>query len=67
MTTRDEYRRRNLIHAASVGMKANAEAALDRLYDHAHPPLWLMDLLQGIVDRGERVCPELAAHRDECK
>lgn len=62
-----EYLRRNELHCASIGMKANAEAALKRLDGHTRQPMWLVQLLQGIVDRGNRVCPEMAAHRDEIR
>ena len=62
-----EYLRRNLLHASSIGMKANAEAALKRLRAHSRPPKWLLKSLEGIVERGERVCPEMAKHRDEVK
>ena len=61
----EEYLRRNLIHAASVGMKENAQASLRRLRTQKSPPGWLIKSLEGIVERGERVCPELAARRDE--
>jgi len=30
-------------------------------------PMWLVRMLEGIVERGERVCPEMAAHRSEVK
>ena len=62
-----EYLRRNLIHAASIGMKGNAEYALRRLSSHQAPPLWLLNTLAEIVERGEKVCPELAAHRNEVR
>lgn len=65
MSETEEYLRRNLIHASAVGMKANAQYALDRLNTHKSAPLWLLDTLAGIVERGEKVCPELAAHRNE--
>lgn len=61
----DEYLRRNLLHCASVGMKANAEAAAKRIRETRRPSKWLLRLLDGIVERGERVCPEMAKHRDE--
>ncbi len=67
ITDMDEYLRRNLLHASSVGMKANAEAALKRLDGLTRQPMWLVRMLEGIVERGERVCPEMAAHRDETK
>lgn len=60
-----EYLRRNKVVAASIGMKANAEAAAKRLRSTAQPPKWLLELLDGIVERGEQVVPEVAKHRDE--
>jgi len=65
MTEENEYLRRNVILASSIGMKANAQAALKRLDSLSRQPMWLVRLLEGIVERGERVCPELVAHRDE--
>lgn len=62
-----EYLRRNELHAASLGMKANAEAALRRLDSLSRQPMWLVRLLEGIVDRGEQVCREMSAHRDEIR
>lgn len=61
----DEYLRRNLLHAASCGAEANARAARDRLMLSKKQPKWLVELLDGIIDRAHRVSKEMAAHRDE--
>lgn len=63
--TLDEYLRRNLLHASSVGALANAEAALERVRRWKSQPKWLVELLKGIIERAGRVEPEMAAHRDE--
>lgn len=63
----EEYLRRNLLHCSSVGAEANAKAALARLATWKSPPKWLMTSLQGIIDRCEKVAPEMAKHRDEIK
>ena len=62
-----EYLRRNLLYCASVGAAAGAETALERLRCHKRPPLWLVAVLEGILDRATRVSKEMAAHRDEVK
>lgn len=61
----DEYLRRNLLHASSVGANANAKFAKDRLLKTKRPSKWLIEILSGIIDRTERVHKEMAAHRDE--
>lgn len=60
-----EYLRRNMLHAASIGAHANAVAAVKRLNAMKRQPAWLVDLLDGIIDRTSRVSFEMAAHRDE--
>ena len=62
----DEYLRRNLAVCKAVGLVANARVAHERLCQRKNGcELWLGELLCGIIDRGERVAEELAAHRDE--
>lgn len=61
----DEYLRRNLIHASAVGAEANAKAALQRVSGWSNPPKWLVAALEGIIERCEKVAPEVARHRDE--
>lgn len=62
MTT--EYLRRNLLVAKAIGARANAGAALDRLKSHKRPQKWLLDYLQGIVDRCEPLPADLAQWRN---
>lgn len=61
----DEYLRRNLLVAKSIGITANVGVALKRLEEQSMPPKWLIGLLKGIVDRNLLIPRELAAHRDE--
>ncbi len=66
MTKRlSEYLRRNQLHAASVGTRENTRAILDRLRTHRKPSRWLVELLEGILERAGRVSSEMARHRDE--
>jgi hypothetical protein len=58
-----EYLRRNLLVCKAVGANANAKAALGRLKLQKSPPRWLMDSLQGIIDRTEELGPALACYR----
>lgn len=59
-----EYLRRNLLVASAVGAKANAEAALSRLQAHKRAPWWLKELLQGIIERTDKLPTDLAQWRD---
>lgn len=61
----DEYLRRNLIHASSVGIAAGADAALKRLATMKRPPKWIVESFTGIAERAAKVHPEVARHRDE--
>lgn len=60
-----EYLRRNTIHCASVGARAGAESALERLGKLRKRPKWLVEVLEGIASRAARVASEMASHRDE--
>jgi hypothetical protein len=40
-----EYLRRNLIHATTVGTRANLSYAIKRLEQQSRPPKWLVGLL----------------------
>ncbi len=64
MIDRDEYLRRNLLHAKSLGVKANASAALKRLEMQANPPKWLVAALRGILERADPLPADLARWRD---
>jgi hypothetical protein len=61
----ETYGRRNLLHAKSVGALAGAEAALFRLLTLRRQPRWLVETLEGIVERARPVANEMARHRDE--
>lgn len=61
----EEYQRRNLLHASSVGANANARHALGKILEQKRPAKWLIKSLEGIIERTERVHHEMAAHRDE--
>lgn len=62
----EEYLRRNLLHCASIGALASVETALTRFRQMKRkPPKWLIELLEGAVERSQRVSREMAAHRDE--
>ena len=60
----EEYLRRNLIHASSVGSTAAFAKAIERLSKTKNPPKWLMEMLRGGLERAEKVCPEVAKWRD---
>jgi len=62
-----EYLRRNLIHAKSVGVCGNLEAALIRLQASKSPIKWLIENLKGSLGRAKVVSGEMAKHRDETK
>ena len=65
MADMKEYLRRNNLVAKSIGIQANANAALDRLNNQKRPPKWLINTLQGIIDRSEPLPSDLAKYRDE--
>lgn len=61
----NEYSRRNLLHASSVGAHANARTARKRLLETKRPQKWLIALLDGVIERAAKVESEMAKHRDE--
>lgn len=61
----EEYLRRTQLHAAACGANANAITARSRILDLKKYPIWLVNLLDGIIDRTGRVASEMAKHRDE--
>lgn len=63
MPINPEYLRRNLLVCKAVGANANAKAALNRLNHQKQPPRWLVEALQGIIDRTEELGPALACYR----
>lgn len=67
MQALEEYLRRNMLHASSVGAAANSRVALKRINGWKNPPKWLVEALEGIAIRCENVHPEMAKHRDEIK
>ena len=60
----DEYLRRNLLVAKAIGIRANAEAAKARLLATKKPPRWMIDVLNGIVERAKPLPADLATFRD---
>lgn len=63
MPVNPEYLRRNLLVCKAVGANANAKAALQRLQAQRRPAKWLVNYLQGIIDRTESLPGELACYR----
>ena len=61
----ERYGRRNLLHCKAVGALANARAARDKLTMLKRPPKWMVEYLDGIVERLVPVADEMAKHRDE--
>lgn len=61
----DEYLRRNLLHASSVGANSNSKHALERVLKQKKPAKWLIKSLESIIERTEKVHHEMAKHRDE--
>ena len=59
------YGHRNLLHCKAVGALAGAEAALQRARATKRSPRWLVECLEGIVERARPVANEMAKHRDE--
>lgn len=66
MAINPEYLRRNLLVCKAIGANANAKAARDRLLKLKRPQQWLIDYLDGIVDRTEDLGPALACYRSAC-
>jgi hypothetical protein len=60
----EEYLRRNLVHAGSVGVRAGISNALDRLEATKRPPKWLVAQLAGLLGRAEKSSAELAKWRN---
>jgi hypothetical protein len=58
-----EYLRRNLLVCKAIGANANAKGALKRLKATKRPAQWMLDYLQGIIDRTEELGPALACYR----
>ena len=62
-----EYLRRNLVHASSVGARANLQWILKRLRERQHNPKWLMKALMGVGRRIGDLPEEIAKYRDQVK
>jgi hypothetical protein len=60
----EEYLRRNLLHCSSLGVRAGLSNVIDRLRAQKRPPKWLLEQLQGCLDRAEKVHPEMAQWRN---
>jgi hypothetical protein len=67
MNNIDEYLRRNLIHAKSVGIGAGLKSSISRLENNKNSPKWLINTLKGLHERSLPVASECAKHRDEVK
>lgn len=63
MSVNPEYLRRNLLVCKAIGAHENAKAARTRVLAWKRPPVWLVDALDGIIDRTEGLAPELACYR----
>ena len=60
----NEYLRRNLLHAGSIGAYVTTVKTLERLQNLKRPPVWLVEALQGIESRTKKLPHELAQWRD---
>lgn len=60
----EEYLRRNLVHASSVGALANTRAALARARSVRSMPKWMIEALEGIEERAAKVPQDMAAWRN---
>lgn len=63
----DEYLRRNLVHAKSVGVLYGIKTIVDRLDKQKRKPKWMMNILNREMIKANVVAHEIAAHRDEIK
>ncbi len=61
----DEYLRRNVLHASSLGATAAARVALERLGKMKRPPKWIVDAFKSVQERTEPLSPDLARWRNE--
>lgn len=61
----DEYIRRNMLHAASLGAATNLKHVRERLSGRKNVPYWLKEELADIQKLINPLPAELAAHRDE--
>lgn len=60
----EEYLRRNLVHAGSVGVVAGLEVAIKRLGGMKSAPKWLKELLASEHKKAAQFPAELAAWRN---
>lgn len=60
----EEYLRRNLLVAGAYGASAAADTALDRLRSSKRAPKWLIEHLEAIKERTDRLPSDLARWRD---
>jgi hypothetical protein len=60
-----EYLRRNLLHASSVGVVAGLESAINRLRELKRCPRWLFLKLSTEHVKACAIATEMAKHRDE--
>lgn len=64
MAKHEEYLRRNLIHAGSVGVVAGLEVAVRRVEARKGIPKWLRELLASELKKAREFPAELAAWRN---
>lgn len=65
MNNTEEYLRRNLLVASSVGVCAGLRKLHARLQTKKHVPKWIAKAVAFEIERAERLPKELAYHRDE--
>lgn len=63
----DEYLRRNLLVCAAIGATAGLEECLERISAMRRPPKWLIESLEGVLERARRVRAEMVARRDDIR
>lgn len=61
----EDYLRRNLIHAKTVGVRAGLRVAIARMEKQKQPPLWLLNLLRQEYAKMDAICAEAVMHRDQ--
>lgn len=60
----EEYLRRNLLVASAIGASAAARCARERATSLKRQPKWLIAYLDSILERVDRLPPDLARWRD---
>ena len=60
----EEYLRRNLLHAGSIGAVAGLHGARARLLAMKNPPKWMLKVCDSALDRARPLPDEIAQWRD---